>query len=322
MADCSTFSTVGAMRLLVVRSVVSAVARLLAADQVHHQPRLLRRDSDVSCFRFGLHVYPPPLRPAWPIFSVAAFTECPLNVRVGENSPSLCPTMFSVTYTGMNFFPLCTAIVWPTNSGRMVERRDQVRTTFFSFVAVQRRHLGFQVSVGERSLLYAERAHSLTSSCSSAFTIHLSVRLLLRVLKPRVGWPHGVTGCRPPRGFALAAAVRVIHRVHRDAAIVRHLAHPALASGLAERYVFVLDVAHLADGRHALHRHAADFARGQLQQRDAAFVRNQLRLRAGRARHLRALAGLQLDVVNHRAGRDVLQRQRIADQNVGRRART
>src|SRR5438128_6731001 len=29
-------------------------------------------------------------------------------------------------------------------------------------------------------------------------TIHLSVRLLLRVLKPRVGLPHGVTGWRPP----------------------------------------------------------------------------------------------------------------------------
>ena len=51
---------------------------------------------------------------------------CPLNVRVGENSPSLWPTMFSVTYTGMNFFPLWTAIVWPTISGMIVERRDQV----------------------------------------------------------------------------------------------------------------------------------------------------------------------------------------------------
>src|ERR1035438_10798918 len=29
-------------------------------------------------------------------------------------------------------------------------------------------------------------------------TIHLSVRLLLRVLNPRVGWPQGVTGWRPP----------------------------------------------------------------------------------------------------------------------------
>src|SRR5713101_6828517 len=67
------------------------------------------------------------------VFSVAAFTECPLNVRVGENSPSLCPTMFSVMYTGMNFLPLWQASVCPTNSGRIVERRDQVLMTFFSF---------------------------------------------------------------------------------------------------------------------------------------------------------------------------------------------
>src|SRR6185437_16193248 len=64
--------------------------------------------------------------------SVAAFIEWPLNWRVKLNSPSLCPTMFSVTYTGMNFLPLCTAMVCPTISGMMVERRDQVRNTFFS----------------------------------------------------------------------------------------------------------------------------------------------------------------------------------------------
>jgi hypothetical protein len=38
-------------------------------------------------------------------------------------------------YTGMNFLPLCTAIVCPINSGRIVDRRDQVFTTFFSFRA-------------------------------------------------------------------------------------------------------------------------------------------------------------------------------------------
>src|SRR5437762_7838358 len=58
----------------------------------------------------------------------------PLNVRVGANSPSLWPTMFSVTYTGMNLRPLWTAMVWPTISGKIVERRDQVRTTFLSLV--------------------------------------------------------------------------------------------------------------------------------------------------------------------------------------------
>ena len=41
--------------------------------------------------------------------------------------------MFSVTNTGRNFRPLCTAKVRPTISGRMVERRDQVLMTFFDF---------------------------------------------------------------------------------------------------------------------------------------------------------------------------------------------
>src|SRR5204863_6688197 len=57
--------------------------------------------------------------------------EWPWNVRVGENSPNLCPTAFSVTKTGMNFRPLWTANVKPTMSGVMVERRDHVFTTRF-----------------------------------------------------------------------------------------------------------------------------------------------------------------------------------------------
>ena len=64
--------------------------------------------------------------------ALSAFVVCPLNARVGANSPSLWPTMFSVMYTGMNFFPLCTASVWPTISGITVDRRDQVLMTFFS----------------------------------------------------------------------------------------------------------------------------------------------------------------------------------------------
>ena len=31
--------------------------------------------------------------------------------------------------------------------------------------------------------------------------MNASVRLLFRVLYPRVGCPHGVTGCRPPEVF-------------------------------------------------------------------------------------------------------------------------
>ena len=52
------------------------------------------------------------------------------------NSPSLCPTMFSVMYTGMCCLPLCTAMVRPTKSGRTVERRDQVLIGRLSLVAL------------------------------------------------------------------------------------------------------------------------------------------------------------------------------------------
>src|SRR5579862_2962835 len=137
-------------------------------DEIQHQPRLLWRDAQVTHFRskfhsrnlsscyarsskpvasfyaFGAGADPPdgadgliaPGPPGMPAgfaaVSVAALIECPLKVRVKLNSPSLCPTMFSVTYTGINFFPLCTAIVCPTISGTTVERRDHVRSTFFS----------------------------------------------------------------------------------------------------------------------------------------------------------------------------------------------
>src|SRR5437016_4272299 len=44
--------------------------------------------------------------------------------------------MFSVTNTGTNFLPLCTANVSPTASGAIVERRDHVRMTFLLLVAM------------------------------------------------------------------------------------------------------------------------------------------------------------------------------------------
>ena len=60
--------------------------------------------------------------------------------------------MFSVTYTGMNFFPLCTAIVWPTISGTTVERRDQVLMHLLVAAAVHDLDLLEQRHVDERTL--------------------------------------------------------------------------------------------------------------------------------------------------------------------------
>src|SRR5580692_8149864 len=66
-----------------------------------------------------------------PYFATFAVWEpCFLKIRVGENSPSLCPTMFSVTKTELKIFPLWTRNVCPTNSGVIIERRDHVLMAF------------------------------------------------------------------------------------------------------------------------------------------------------------------------------------------------
>src|SRR5438034_11804590 len=92
----------------------------------------------------------------------------------------------------MNFRPLYTARVWPTISGVIVERRDQVFTTL-------RSRASFICSIflsrwsSTNGPFFSDRAIYLR-----LLTMNGWVRLFLRVLYPLVGWPHGVTGWRPP----------------------------------------------------------------------------------------------------------------------------
>src|ERR1700677_1200752 len=180
---------------------------------------------------------------------------CPLKVRVGANSPSLCPTMFSVTYTGTNFLPLCTAIVCPTNSGKIVERRDQVFTTFLSLA-------WFNTSIftvrcaSTNGPFFVERAINLPLLLAAADDervrpLVVACLVAARRLAPR---GHRMTAAR---GLALAAAVRVIHRVHGHAAIAGPYALPAVAPGFTDRHILMVRVAHRDDGRQAFRQHLA-----------------------------------------------------------------
>src|SRR6516162_10350105 len=67
------------------------------------------------------------------------------------------------------------------------------------------------------------------------------------------------------RSASLAASVRMVDRIHRHAAIVRHAPHPALAAGLADRNVHVVWVRHRPDGRHAAAMHHALLGRVEAQ---------------------------------------------------------
>src|SRR5579859_2405690 len=125
----------------------------------------------------------PPAGAAPAAFSRAALTACPLNERVGENSPSLCPIICSVTYTGMNFLPLCTAMVCPIISGTIVERRDQVFTTFFS-LRVFRPSTFSRRWPSTNGPFFSERAIVLGYSSTLRKRTHCARRIFL---KPRTG---------------------------------------------------------------------------------------------------------------------------------------
>src|SRR5437667_324154 len=223
--------------------------------------------------------------------------------------------MFSVMYTGMNFLPLWTARVWPTNSGTMVERRDQVLSTFFC-----------------RCRLSSSTRCSSLSSTYGPFRVERPMSsLLLRparhdVAVRRAGAaPRLVALGRLAPGshrmvalaLALAAAHRMIDGIHDGAAHGGPEPLPAHPARLAHGHVLVVEVADLADGGHALELDLAHLARGQLEVGVVAFLGQELGQGARAPAELPALARLQLDVVHERAEGDVPDGQGIARQDVG-----
>src|SRR5713101_6125490 len=221
-----------------------------------------------------------------------------LKMRVSANSPSLCPTMFSEMYTGMCCLPLWTAIVSPTKSGRMVERRD---------------HVFHQVVVHEWTLLNrASHGLALVSLLVPELDDHAARALVLARLVALGQHPPGAYRILPCRGLSLAAAMRVVDRIHRDPAHRGPDSAPAYAPGLADRFQAVLLVADFADGGAAIHVYFADLAGTQAHLGVAALAGEKLHRGAGRARELRAPTRLHLDAVNRGADRNVPERQRIA----------
>src|SRR5581483_5772 len=114
-------------------------------------------------------------------------------------------------------------------------------------------------------------------------------------------------------GAPLAAAMRMIDRIHRHAAHRRPYAAPAHGARLADLAQVMLLVAHFADGRAAVYVNLADFPGAQPQLGVGSFARKELHRRASGAGELRAAPGLHFDTVDRGADRDVSQRKRVAD---------
>src|SRR5580704_3981702 len=187
-------------------------------------------------------------------------------------------------YTGINFLPLWTAIVWPTISGTIVERRDQVRNTFFSFRE-------FIPSTRDCRKLSTNGPFLVERAISQSYFLFLTAPVHDKCIGALVISRLVSAGRLPPRGdrmtsagsLAFTTAVRVIHRVHGNAAIVRTLAEPARPSSFADGHVFVIEIPHLADRGHAALRNLANLTRRQFHQRVLAFLGHQLRCASSRA---------------------------------------
>src|SRR5258708_32642606 len=202
----------------------------------------------------------------------------------------------------MCWLGLWTAIGSPTKSGRIVERRDHVLIGRLSLEAWAASTCWLRWPATNGPFL-TERAIDYPSGLLVAAAHDHRLRALvgagllaLRGLSPR---RHRVPIA------ARAATERVIDRVHRLAAHCRADAAPAVGAGLADHAQVVLLVADLADGRAAVHVHAADFPRAQADLRVLAFARAQLHSGARVARDLPALARKHLDAMHRRAHRDV-----------------
>src|ERR1700726_88475 len=158
----------------------------------------------------------PPAGAAPAARSSAAFTAWPLKVRVGENSPSLCPIICSVTYTGINFLPLCTAMVCPIISGTIVERRDQVFTTFFSLRVFRPSTLSRKWP-STNGPFFSERAIFYPYSSTLRKRLHCARRIFLN---PRTGpgtrcdlGQNGQTK-RVPRAFGMRSTITAQPGLH------------------------------------------------------------------------------------------------------------
>src|SRR3972149_12012628 len=114
----------------------------------------------------------------------------------------------------MNFLPLCTAMVCPTISGTTEERRDQVRTTFFSLRRFIARIFSSRCASMNGPFLSERGIPRLPPSLHS---IAVGARIVTGAMAA-----GGLTPGRHRRAararLAFAAAVGVVHRVHGHAA--------------------------------------------------------------------------------------------------------
>src|ERR1019366_773542 len=179
-------------------------------------------------------------------------------------------------------------------------------------------HLLHQVVVHEGTLLKATRHRVLLLPLvPAAATADQPVTRLVRPPGPALRLAPRADRMTSARALALAAAKRMVNRVHGHTADRRTTALPPVTAGLAQLDVALLGVAHFAHRGPAGRVDPPDLAGRHPQLGVAALLGQELDARARRPGNLGAATGPQLDRGHHGAGRDTAQRQRVTRLDVG-----
>src|SRR5690606_30322048 len=146
------------------------------------------------------------------------------------------------------------------------------------------------------------------------------VRRVLLLAGPRLGLAPRADRVAAAGGLALAAAERMIDRVHGHAAGLGTNTLPAVATGLAQLDQLGLGVSDLADGGAAVERHHTHLSGRQPEEGHVVLLGHELDRRAGRAGQLGPTARTHLDGVDHGSGGDVAEGKGVPGPDIGVRA--
>src|SRR6478735_1919095 len=183
-------------------------------------------------------------------------------------------------------------------------------------------YLHKEVLVNERTFFQAawhvSRLLSLVLASTTA-TNNKLVALFVGTAGAAFALTVRVDGVTSTGRLTLATTVGVVNRVHGDTTDGRANALPPHTAGLAPVDVRLLGVADLADRGAAAYVNVADFAGGQTQLGEAAFLGDELNRSTGGTGHLGTAARAQLNRVDNSTHGDVAQGQVVArlDVSVG-----
>src|SRR3989454_4455494 len=157
-------------------------------------------------------------------------------------------------------------MVWPTISGMMVERRDQVLMTLLSirrFISsiLAARCLSTNAPFDrDRDILFLLRLRRDLLSSPNDIAARPPIAPGLVTFCRHAPWAAGVAA---PRGLPLAPSHRVVHTIHRDAPVVGPLAKMPLPARLPQGHVPGIQVSDLPHGGLAVDMDPPHLSRGK-----------------------------------------------------------